>query len=190
MAKHKYYEKGSLADLGNIFLKELNKFTQSGKPSYRLMAMNAFLVVLVLTFNFSYGFNLRSSDILAQTINLIVMSIISAVVGLVYLKIIETVSNLVNGDEFAHNVAISILFFSVTSSIIGFFLNNELLINISRGLILVQLIAILLINKVKLPKLEEKTSSQGIDIWTILDRILIISGIINLIWGVLAFFFH
>jgi hypothetical protein len=175
----------SLASLANEGFKSLSKFAKSEKKEDKLIGFNGILFFLIVTLGIASGITTNFNEIFNILMFLALSALISAILTIGYLKIFDIISNTISNDEFAIKSAISLQFFSVSSMLIGFLYQIKTFINIGIILLLAQLIVALILGFLKLPvktKIETKQDNK-IDIWVILDRILICSGIINLIIG-------
>ena len=177
----------SLTSLANKGLDEIAKFAVSEEPTDKLIGFNAILVFITLTLIILYHFVTNPQDLLNIIIFLCIGGIGAGIVSLGYVKFLAIVSKVVSQDIFALKVSISILFFDVSCVLIGFLFSLEPLVKIAYALLVIQLLAILILGFMKIPVeqkiIEKKNSSVGI--WDLLDKIAIITGIINFMaWSV------
>lgn len=173
----------SLAGLADASLKEISKYAQSEKVEDKLIGYNVILTFLVLTFLMA-GFLLPgTADIFSSIIYLFVSGIFAAILSYGYLRIIEIITNLSSKNYFALKISITLLFFIVSISLIGFLYHFKELLNIGFALLIVQILVLTGLGYYKYPISgpDNREYRKDANHWALVGKISDICGIINFV---------
>ncbi|MGD0080915.1 MAG: hypothetical protein ABSB80_09750 [Methanoregula sp.] len=173
----------SLIDLADGALKEISKYAQSEKEEDKLIGYNVILTFLVLTFLMA-GFLLPgTADIFSSIIYLFVSGIFAAILSYGYLRIIEIITNLSSKNYFALKISITLLFFVVSLSLIGFLYHIKELLNGGFALLIVQILVLTGLGYYKYPIRgpNNQEYKKETDHWALVGKVSDVCGIINFV---------
>ncbi|MCJ7570437.1 MAG: hypothetical protein MUO82_00950 [Candidatus Thermoplasmatota archaeon] len=171
MAK-KLYEDGSMADLATRGFSKIQSLAKGNRISDRLSAVNMLVYLFIVGIIIAFYLSNYSTNMIVLIIIFPISLLFAAISILGYGPILVVIVNISKNKIEALRISISILFIDLTLVLAGFLFKNDLLIKISAGIILFQLILILFTNFVTLSKSpvgdQEIKPSQ---IWSALGKI-------------------
>jgi len=197
MGNEKLYEEGSLAYYASIAIKRIKKLSESGKISDKLLAYNVLLFILVvglaITYHFKVSLNIpwpTGMDFISLGILASISFILSSIVSLGYAPVLEIVSN-ISGDKTKNKIeplrmSILVLLIALNLALIGLIYGISLLVNLSLGLVGLQLIMIPISSLFPLKTTIEDKEVEANQIWEVLGKINIIIGIVSFVIQIIA----
>lgn len=162
---------------------KISKYTKSNEVEDRLIGFNLILAIGILAFIFPGYLTHGNSDFLTKIIILLVCILFAAVAGLIYLPIIEFMSDIVEKDVFSLKFSIALLICAFNLTFFGFYLDNLSFLKYGFVILIIQIVVMIIIGYLKIPVTEkvQQKADKSVDIWVVLDKISIITGLINFI---------
>lgn len=177
----------SLASLASETKKKILDYSNSSEIEKQLIGFNSVLALGTLAFIFAGFLTHGNSDFMGKIIIFFFCIVFAGVAGVLYLPIIEFSSGFVKNDIFGLKLSIAMLICALNITFFGFYLDNLLFLQYGFAILFIQIVALAVIGYLKIPvetKIKQK-ANDSLDIWVILDKISIISGLINfVVWGI------
>lgn len=177
----------SLLDLAKIGKEKITVYTKSDKEEEKLIGFNVVLALCSLAFLATGYVYPNNTDLFVKTFALCVFGVFAAIASVPYLVLIEWISDLIDRDLFALKLSVALLICVFNITFLGLFFNNRFFLEIGFLILFIQLIALVIIGFFKIPvknhviESEKQGSKLGAIIWTLLDKIAIIGGVISLL---------
>jgi len=182
----------SLLEIAGVAKEKISVYTKSDKEEDKLLGFNVVLTLCSLAFILTGYVYPNSTDLFVKIFALCVFGILAAIASIPYLYLIEMITDLIKKDIFALKLSVALLICVFNLTFLGLFLNNQKFLEYGFFILFIQIILLIVIGFLKIPvhlKIEQsktRGSSLGTLVWTILDKISIIGGVISLIIWIIS----
>jgi len=173
----KYYEEGSLAELGAMGFEKIKKLSQSQKITDKLMGVNGLLVAFIISVLLTNYF-FPNGEFFIFIIGLVFFFLLSIGGMIGYIPLLETLVNFTENKISSLKFSIYLLFLAMAFTLIGIY-SKLILVNYIAYFFLGSQLAIIPFGFI-LPKSGIKNREIKLkDLWDVLGKVGIVLGIIS-----------